>query len=143
MVYAPFDPLSVSLDDFEQEGSGFYYYGLPFQRGYGIGSLFRGFLRMLIKSKAGRTVGKEALVTSAKILDNIVQGSDLKETIVNEAKQGIKRLANQQSGGGPKRKKRKVVKKKKKKITRKMVLGKRVLGGLALQKPTKSRLGFF
>ena len=39
----------------------------------------------------GKDIGREALVTTVKILDNIAQVGELKETILNEAKQGVKR----------------------------------------------------
>src|SRR5689334_20592628 len=101
-----FDPSSVVLDDFLQDGGGFYYYGLPYQRGYGhrgagIGSVFRHLVRFLmpIVKGAGKRVGEEAIVTSARILDNIAQGAELKDTIISEGKQGLKRLARRQTGG--------------------------------------------
>ena len=155
-MHVIFDPSSVSVEDFDQDGAGFYYYGFPYQRGYGyhgagIGSVFRSLIRFLIPlaKKAGKTVGKEALVTSARILDNIAQGAELRETILNETKKGVKRMASRvdktkQEGGAVPRKKRKASKKskKKQKITRKMILGRRVLDGVAFEKP-KTKLGFF
>lgn len=149
MPHVRFDPSSIVLDDFTQDGSGYYYYGLPYQRGYGhrgagIGSIFRHLIRFLmpIAKGAGKTVGKEALVTSARILDNIAQGAELKDTLITEAKEGVKRLAKRQTGGGAKRrkvtkpKKSAPKKKKKKKATRKSIQGRRVM-------LPKSRLGFF
>ena len=141
MPQVTFDPSSVVLEDFVQDGGGFYYYGLPYQRGYGyrgagIGSVFRNLIRFLmpIAKGAGKRVGEEALVTSARILDNIAQGAELKDTIISEGKQGLKRLARRQTGGAIKRKK--TPKKKSRKKKRKAGLGRRmVMPG--------TRLGFF
>lgn len=159
MPQAFFDPSSIGLDDFVQDGAGFYYYGLPFQRGYGlrgsgIGNVFRHLLRFILPvvKGAGKTIGKEAVVTTARILDNIAQGAELKDTLVEEAKQGVKRLAQRQTGRGAKRRKRSTPKKKsgkkksgkksgkkktgKKGKSRKAILGKRII-------IPNSKLGFF
>lgn len=149
MVQVIFDPLSVSLDDFIQEGGGYYFRGNPYQRGYGVGSVFRTWWRAILPflKGAGKHMGKEALVTTAKILDNIAQGAELKETIKEEAKRGVKRMADrlEQSGSGVKRRKISKPKKKKPKkirITKKSILGKRILKDLVMKNP-KTKLGLF
>ena len=163
MVHSVFDPNSVTLDEFFQSGYGVssaYFQGVPRQRGYGfrgagIGSIFRSLLRMIIPlaKGAGKAVGKEALVTSARILDNIAQGQELKETIKSEAKEGVRRLGKRvigQSGSGvPATKRRRIRMSPKKKghkksrITKKDLLGKKVIEAIALRTPPKTRLGYY
>ena len=171
MVHSVFDPNSVTLDEFFQSGYGVsstYFQGVARQRGYGfrgagIGSIFRSLLRMIIPlaKSAGKSVGKEALATSARILDNLAQGQELKETIKSEAREGVKRIAKRvsgQTGGGPMAKRRrraskgrksskrrggKFSKSKKKRITKKDLLGKKVIEAIAVRTPPKTRLGFY
>ena len=155
MVHYPFDPSSVSFDDFDQLGSGNYFIGFEQQRGYGyvsqsgmgIGNVFAYLKRILypLLKRAGKSVGKEALVTGARILDNIAQGAEFKATVKEEAKKGVKRVADkfEQSGSGIPKKRRKTVKKKKKmRITKKSILGKRILKDLVMKHP-KTKLGFY
>lgn len=154
MVHVIFDPESVSLDEFFQEGGGWYFEGVPYQRGYGMrgagfGNIFKTFLRFILPmaKKAGKTVGKEALTTGARILDNIAQGADLKTTVLAESKEGAKRVAKRvaQSGSGIPRKKRKMAvtrKAKRKRFPKKSLLGKQVLKAIALRNP-KTALGFY
>lgn len=169
MVHVIFDPSAVTLDELFQEGGGFYFQGIPFQRGYGyrgagIGSLFRSLIRYILPlaKRAGKSVGKEAIITGAKILDNIAQGAEFKDTLKTEVKRGTKRLAQRyansngvQEGAGAKRRKvapkrktpalptKQVAKKKvPKRFTKRELLGRRVLQEL-VQKTPKNRLGFY
>jgi hypothetical protein len=41
---------------------------------------------------AAKTVGKEAAEAGSRILGNIAQGADLKETVKTEGKEGVKRV---------------------------------------------------
>ena len=118
MVRVLFDPSNVHIyETIYQTGNGPYFQGFQYQRGYGmrgggIGSIFRTMLRyiMPIAKTVGKDVGKEALISSARILDNIAQGAELKETILNESKAGLKRAAKrigQHGSGAPKAKRRK------------------------------------
>lgn len=166
MVHFAFNPASVSIDDFIQQGAGYYFHGFPNQRGYGKFSSFKGrgladqfsrfkrFWLPMIKG-AGKLIGNEALITGARILDNIAQGAELKETVKSEAKQGVKRLAkkfNQEGSGAPPSKKRKIAAKpkskpkskpkKKKRITKKSLLGQKVLKDIVLKNPI-SKYGMF
>ena len=77
-----------------QTGGGAYFVGVPYQRGAGIGSVFRSIFRFLmpmIKS-AGKELGREGLATSARVLGNLAQGQDLRSSVVNETSEGLKNL---------------------------------------------------
>jgi hypothetical protein len=98
MVHIIFDPNSVNLNDFEQIGGGdiTYFRGLPpYQRGYGyrqrgagVGDVLRSLWRVLLPvfKTAGQTVGREALTTGNKILDNLAEGKDVKTSVKEAAK---------------------------------------------------------
>lgn len=81
--------------------------GMPFQRGAGVGGVFRQLMRFLLP--IGRAVGREGLETGARVLSGYLGGKDLKETMVHESKAGVKNLlekaahnleAEKQSGKG-------------------------------------------
>jgi hypothetical protein len=57
---------------------------------------------------AAKTVGKEAAETGSRILGNIAQGADLKETVKKEGKEGVQRVLDKatrkmQKGSGLRR----------------------------------------
>lgn len=69
----------------EQAGSGFskIYRGTQFQKGHGIGSFLRGLFRSifpLIKTGA-QTIGREALVGTAHLLNDFVEKKPAKESL--------------------------------------------------------------
>jgi hypothetical protein len=107
-----------------QTGKGFD--GLPYQRGGGLGNIFRGIFRFLlpIAKKAGKAVGKQALRTGSQIASDVVAGEDLKKAVNRRSKTGasalLKKAAKKvgQKGG---RRKKSTIKggKKKKRVTRK------------------------
>ena len=103
-----------------QIGGGFV--GMPYQRGAGIGSIFRGLFRALLPAltSVGKTVGKQALTTGAQIASDIVAGESIKEAAKNRSRQGAAKLFqaaadNLQQGG---RKRKRVAKSKPKKRTK-------------------------
>ena len=73
--------------------------GLPYQRGAGVGSLFRSLLRYLIPigREAGLAIGRQGLATGAKVLNNVLDGGDLKTTLVDESRSGLKQLLDKAS----------------------------------------------
>ena len=98
-----------------QQGSGFD--GQSYQRGGGLGNIFRGIMRVvfpLLKS-AGKAVGKEALRAGAHIASDIVAGDDpvnsiqrhTKQSIANQLNRGVSRL---QKGKGLGKRPRKSIK---------------------------------
>jgi hypothetical protein len=123
----------------QQTGKGFV--GDPYQRGGGLGNIFRGLYRFLLPlaKSAGKAVGKQALRTGAHIASDLVAGGDLKKVLKTRGKRGASALLRsaasklEQTGGrrrsikgrtpkkkvirGKKRKSR-AKSKKKKKITK-------------------------
>ena len=109
MVHVRFDPSSIEQYS-NQIGYGLgeltYFKGLPpyqrgygFQKGAGLGDIFKGIWRFLlpvIKSPAmkelGQTVGKEAISSGANILNRVVQGEPLKAAALEEGKSAAETL---------------------------------------------------
>jgi hypothetical protein len=129
MVRVIFDGSKLSLDKFYQQGTGgiSYFEGIPYQRGFGqisnykgagVGSVVRQIWRFLkplastispIAASLGSAIGKEGLDTTARVLTKVVQGGDIKEALSGESKEGVKRLLEKattklQEGRGRKRK---------------------------------------
>jgi len=102
MPHVQFDPQSVGWSQLytEPEGQlGFgaaynVYQGRPFQRGTGIGSVFRSlFQRYLLP--LGKQLGREGLATTQRVLSQIVDEGVPLETAVKEgARTGVKNLLN-------------------------------------------------
>ena len=104
-----------------QSGAGFQ--GMRYQRGAGLGSIFRGLFRFLlpVAKSAGKAVGKQALATGAQIASDVVAGTDIKTAAKRRARAGaaklMKRAARKiQTGKGlgrrPRKKKRATKRKK-------------------------------
>jgi hypothetical protein len=68
--------------------------GLAYQRGAGIGSIFRSLFRFLlpIGRQAGAAIGRQGLETGSRVLSGLLDGKALKETVVNEGRTGLKNL---------------------------------------------------
>lgn len=130
MVHVVFDTNTVSLGDFIQTGGGggstTYFEGVaPYQRGRGallrqrgagVGAILRGLWRTLLPvlKSVGASVTQEGIATGSRILSNLAQGSNLKDTLVSEGKAGVSNLAekfgpNQQTGRGYKRSRSNVI----------------------------------
>ena len=117
MVRVIFDGSKLNLNQFYQQGAGAvpYFEGLPYQRGYGqisnykgagVGSVVRRIWRYLkplastispIISSVGSAIGKEGLDTTARVLNKVVQGGDIKEALTGESQEGVKRLLDKAS----------------------------------------------
>lgn len=109
-MHIEFDPQSVdwsqfiepkefppSLNQIGGSGGGGYqvFTGIPYQRGAGIGSLFRSiFMRYLLPlgKQAGVAIGRQSLDSGSKILSSVLEGKDLKESLIDEGKSGLKNL---------------------------------------------------
>jgi hypothetical protein len=84
-----------------QRGYGAFFAGYPRQRGAGIGDLFRRFWRVLkpfaqtltpVVKSAGRALGEEGLATTARVLSDVVQGANIKDSLTNQGREGAQNL---------------------------------------------------
>jgi len=74
--------------------------GMPYQRGAGIGSVFRSLWRFLIPlgREAGREIGKQGLVSGVRALSSVLDGEkNLKTALAEEGKAGLKNLLDKAS----------------------------------------------
>ena len=132
MVRERFDGSTVRLDNF-QLGSGYSYFeGLPpYQRGYGLlqarqrgsgfADIFKSVWRFLkptvkslvpVLSEAGKAIGEEGLATTSRVLNDVVQGGNLKDALSAESREGVANLLKKaenrlQRGRGKKRRNKK------------------------------------
>ena len=131
-----------------QQGEGFA--GLPYQRGGGLGSIFRGIFRALlpIAKSAGKTVGRQALRTGAEIASDVLSGSNLGVSVKRRTRKGAATLAAkaarklQKGGRLGRRPKRKTIKGRatKKKVSRKRKAPRKTRKG---RKKAKDILGVY
>lgn len=75
-----------------QHGSGFV--GLPYQRGAGLGSLFRGLFRAIlpVAKSVGKSVGRQALQTGTEIASDVLAGKSLKDAAEERGKVAASKL---------------------------------------------------
>jgi len=117
-----------------QMGNGMgYEAALPFQRGSGLGSIFKGLFRTLLPmvAKVGKSVGKEALKTGMEIGGDYLAGEDIKTTAKRRTKaagsrllrKGAKKLSGGALGARPKGNTIKATKQKTKKTKKRDQLG--------------------
>lgn len=68
--------------------------GMAFQRGAGLGSVFRSLYRFLlpIGQQMGKAIGRQGLETGSRVLAGLLDGKDVKETLTTEGKAGLKNL---------------------------------------------------
>lgn len=75
--------------------------GMPYQRGAGggIGSVFRSLWRFIlpIGRQVSAAVGRQGLESGARVLSNLLDGKELKETLVSEGRSGLKNLLDKAS----------------------------------------------
>ncbi|GFU05086.1 uncharacterized protein TNCV_574401 [Trichonephila clavipes] len=67
-----------------QIGSGLTHYkGINFQKGYGIGGIFRRLFRAALPFlvKGGKTIGKEVLMTGSRVASDVLSGENFKEAV--------------------------------------------------------------
>lgn len=78
----------------------------PYQRGYGIGNLFKGLAQLAfpVLTSVGKTVGKQALATGAHVLSDVISGRNAKDAILDHGKTAatklLKKAATNLSGDG-------------------------------------------
>ncbi|GFT46960.1 uncharacterized protein F54H12.2 [Trichonephila clavipes] len=79
-----------------QIGSGLTLYkGINFQKGYGIGGIFRRLFRAALPFlvKGGKTIGKEVLMTGSRVASDVLSGENFKEAVKTRSKESGKKLA--------------------------------------------------
>ena len=131
------------------EGATDRFIGVPYQRGYGLCRRQRGrgigtFLRILWKylspyaADVGKNVVSEGMESGARILQNIAQGTNVKDAVVTEGKQVLKKIAKKagfkQEGSGIR---------KKRSVKRVRVVGRSVSNKAARKKRRFDSLGFY
>lgn len=79
--------------------------GLPYQRGAGIGSIFRSLLRFLIPigKEAGAAIGRQGLESGVRVLNGVLEGRDLQQSLKDEGRSGLKNLLDKASNNLTKR----------------------------------------
>jgi len=120
VLYAPASDRAWAqyyLGQASQSGAGFL--GLPYQRGAGLGSIFRGLFRALLPvvKNAGKSIGRQALSTGAQIASDVVAGEPIKAAVKRKGKAGaavlLQKAAKKLQTGGKRRRKRKTTRRKK------------------------------
>ena len=103
-MHVDFDPIKVEWSAFAHSspelavvqygGSYSIFRGQPYQRGAGIGSILRSFLRHLVPigKEIGGAIGRQGLESGNRVLSNVLEGKNLKESLVTEGKAGLKNL---------------------------------------------------
>ena len=68
--------------------------GMPYQRGAGVGGVFRALMRFLlpIGRQMGSAIGREGLETGQRVLSSYLNGKDLKESLEHESRAGLSNL---------------------------------------------------
>lgn len=143
MVHVVFDANSISIEDVleGQSGGSLIYEGYPYQRGYGVqrGTGFlRNLLRFLMPSvkSVGRALAKEGLSTGSRILGDLSEGKNFKESVIDEGRQGVKNLVDKahrkMSGSG-----------KRTSVKRKRVVGRLVPKRALIKRRRVDNLGFY
>ena len=109
MTHVFFDPDNIDWSSFlaVQEGRGKYFVGTRYQRGYGILQNIARFLLPIAKNVAS-VAGQEGISAGTKILGDISQGRNIKESLMEHGKSGLENLATkmQQCGKGKQVKRR-------------------------------------
>ncbi|GFV77973.1 uncharacterized protein TNCV_1271 [Trichonephila clavipes] len=76
-----------------QKGSGLTHYkGINFQKGYGIGGIFRRLFRAALPFlvKGGKTIGKEVLMTGNRVASDVFSGGNFKEAVKTRSRESGK-----------------------------------------------------
>ena len=96
------------VDQAKQKGGNLpAFHGARFQRGYGLGSIFKGLFRWAMPhlQQGAKVIGRKALQTGVNVAQDVLGGDNIKTAISKQAKQAIGNMT--QSGTGQKGTKRK------------------------------------
>ncbi|GFV68135.1 uncharacterized transposon-derived protein F54H12.3 [Trichonephila clavipes] len=83
-----------------QIGSGLTHYkGINFQKGYGIGGIFRRLFRAALPFlvKGGKTIGKEVLMTGSRVASDVLSGENFKEAVKTRSRESGKKKISSES----------------------------------------------
>lgn len=80
-----------------QAGNGMQFYHGGYQKGHGIGSLFKSLGRALLPmvSRGAKAIGKQALETGAMVAQDVLSGHSFKDSIKARGKEAGSSLLNQ------------------------------------------------
>ena len=100
------------VDQAKQKGGNLpAFHGARFQRGYGLGSIFKGLFRWAMPhlQQSAKMLGKRALQTGVQVAQDVLGGENVKTATKKRAKQalGLPSQNSSQSGAGKKAIKRK------------------------------------
>jgi hypothetical protein len=99
MTHVIIDPDKIDWSSFlaSQEGGGKYFVGTKYQRGFGIftNTILPGIARFLmpIAQNLATSVGQQGVEAGTKILGDISEGKDFKESLKEHSKQSLSNLA--------------------------------------------------
>jgi hypothetical protein len=110
-IFVPYNDnvwIDYYLSQAKQTGHGMSgYQGIPYQRGSGLGSFFGRLLRTIlpvakrIGKSALKTVGKEALNMGAAVMNDVVQGKNIKQSVKKRGAKAGKNLLYKAAEGFP------------------------------------------
>jgi hypothetical protein len=114
MTHVFIDPDKLDWSSFlaSQEGGGKYFVGTKYQRGFGVFSntILPGIARFLIPiaKNFATSAGQQGVEAGTKILGDLSEGRDFKESLKEHSKQSLEQLASKlkQCGKGKTRKKK-------------------------------------
>ena len=84
------------------------FHGARFQRGYGLGSIFRGLFRWAMPhlQQGAKVIGKKALQTGVNLVQDVLDGDNIKTVVHKRTKQALglpsQNSLQGQSGAGKK-----------------------------------------
>lgn len=78
------------------------FHGARFQRGYGLGSIFRGLFRWAVPhlQQGAKMLGKKALQTGVSVAQDVLAGENLKTATKKRAKQALSLPSQNSSQSG-------------------------------------------
>ncbi|CAH3017893.1 unnamed protein product, partial [Porites evermanni] len=67
------------------------FHGARFQRGYGLGSIFRGLFRWAMRhlQQGAKVIGKKALHTGVNVVQDVLDGDNIKTAVHKRTKQAL------------------------------------------------------
>ena len=107
-LYTPTHKLyeEYSLNQAKQKGGNLpAFHGARFQRGYGLGSIFKGLFRWVMPhlQQGAKVLGTKALKTGAQVAQDVLDGDDVKTAVSKRAKQALSDMTSQNSSQSGKR----------------------------------------